>query len=117
MPGMIEYMCSYCGRKERKTVNSVKPQPGTCTKKGKTRDGRTRPHTWVKIEHIKIFLILSIYSWIKNLILQNIKTKCKQTTDNIEEQLYIWIDNLKNICCSSYTKNCSKYVECKNERK
>ena len=48
MPGMMEYMCSYCGRKERKTVNSGKPQPGTCTKKGKTRDGRTRPHTWVK---------------------------------------------------------------------
>lgn len=48
MSGMIEYMCSYCGRKERKTVNSGKPQPGTCTKKGKTRDGRTQPHTWVK---------------------------------------------------------------------
>lgn len=43
----IQYMCRYCGRKETLNVKSGRPMPGVCPRKGKTRDGRTQPHTWV----------------------------------------------------------------------
>lgn len=37
----IEYMCSYCGKKELRFVSMGKPQPGKCPrKKG------DKPHTW-----------------------------------------------------------------------
>lgn len=42
----VEYMCSYCGIKKISTIG--RPQPGICTRKGKTKDGRTKPHTWVR---------------------------------------------------------------------
>lgn len=40
------WMCTWCGR----TMTSVtgRPYPGECPRKGKTRDGRPKPHTWVK---------------------------------------------------------------------
>ena len=40
-----EYMCSWCGRKEVKSTG--RPAPGTCPRKPKGRDGKSRPHTWV----------------------------------------------------------------------
>ena len=46
-PTKIEYMCSYCGIKQTRPILMGKPQPGTCSRKGKTADGRTKPHTWV----------------------------------------------------------------------
>lgn len=38
---MVEYMCSYCGRKEPRKADSGKPLPGKCPRK--TGD---KPHTW-----------------------------------------------------------------------
>ena len=37
----IEYMCSYCGRKETRSVNAGRPKPGTCSRKGPNK-----PHSW-----------------------------------------------------------------------
>lgn len=45
---MIEYKCSYCGDTAIRSITAGKPNPGTCFRKGKTKDGRTKPHTWVK---------------------------------------------------------------------
>ena len=42
----IEYICSYCGQKKIRTEGLGRPEPGVCLRKGKTADGRTRPHTW-----------------------------------------------------------------------
>ena len=39
------WQCTYCGQRQG---NSQRPQPGTCTKKPKTKDGKYKPHTWVK---------------------------------------------------------------------
>lgn len=42
----VQYMCSYCGKKQTMRASMGRPLPGICTKKGKTSDGRTRPHSW-----------------------------------------------------------------------
>ena len=39
----IEYMCTYCGRKEIRTWNAGRPQPGICPQRG----GKL-PHRWVQ---------------------------------------------------------------------
>lgn len=46
-PTQVEYQCSYCGMKVSRGITQGKPQPGNCTRKGKTSDGRPKPHTWV----------------------------------------------------------------------
>lgn len=38
----VEYMCSYCGKKQVKTVNMGRPLPGTCPR----RNGNM-PHRWL----------------------------------------------------------------------
>jgi len=43
----VEYMCSYCGKKITRSASMGRPQPGQCPRKGTTRDGRPKPHTWV----------------------------------------------------------------------
>lgn len=43
----VEYMCTWCGKKETKSATSGKPLPGICLRKGKTSDGKGKPHTWV----------------------------------------------------------------------
>lgn len=43
----IEYICTWCGRKERRLRPLGRPAPGSCPRKPKTRDGKTKPHTWV----------------------------------------------------------------------
>ena len=48
MAKFIEYKCSYCGNTSTRSATAGKPSPGTCIRKGKTKDGRTKPHTWVK---------------------------------------------------------------------
>jgi len=44
---MVRWQCSYCGITSTQSPG-VRPPPGTCTKKGKTKDGKTKPHTWKK---------------------------------------------------------------------
>lgn len=43
----VEYICSYCGKRVTRTTTMGRPEPGICSRKGKTKDGRTKPHTWV----------------------------------------------------------------------
>ncbi len=43
----VEYVCSYCGAKKTMKQNLGRPSPGVCPRKGKTADGRTKPHSWV----------------------------------------------------------------------
>ena len=40
-PKKIEYMCTYCGRKETRKEGMGRPMPGKCSR----RDGK--PHRWV----------------------------------------------------------------------
>lgn len=37
----IEYMCTYCGKKEKKSENAGRPMPGKCPRKN------GGPHSWV----------------------------------------------------------------------
>ena len=46
-PRTVEYKCSWCGRIALRGINSGRPSPGVCDRKGKTADGRTKPHTWL----------------------------------------------------------------------
>lgn len=41
-PNYIEWMCTQCGRKERRSISTGRPMPGTCSKKN------GKPHSWVK---------------------------------------------------------------------
>ena len=43
----VEYTCSHCGAKSQRHEGTGKPSPGTCSRRGRTRDGRTKPHVWV----------------------------------------------------------------------
>ena len=43
----VEYMCSWCGRKEVRSATNGRPAPGQCTRKPKGKDGKMKPHTWV----------------------------------------------------------------------
>lgn len=42
-PHFIEYMCTYCGRKQVQGASMGRPQPGICPR----RNG-SAPHSWVK---------------------------------------------------------------------
>lgn len=44
--GHIEYMCSWCGKKELRSVMAGRPSPGNCPRKPKDRNGKMKPHTW-----------------------------------------------------------------------
>lgn len=44
----IRWVCTYCGQRVTRFETQGRPQPGICYKKGKTKDGRPKPHTWVK---------------------------------------------------------------------
>lgn len=43
----VRWQCTYCGMIVNRQ-KGIRPQPGTCSRKGKTKDGRTKPHSWVK---------------------------------------------------------------------
>lgn len=45
---IIEYKCSWCGATATRAITSGRPAPGSCLRKGKTKEGMTKPHTWVK---------------------------------------------------------------------
>ena len=44
----VEYMCSYCGTKQIKPATAGRPLPGSCRAKAKSKDGKMKPHSWVK---------------------------------------------------------------------
>ena len=39
---MVEFMCTYCGKKTSKSATSGRPDPGKCPKKT-----GEKPHSWV----------------------------------------------------------------------
>lgn len=43
----VRWQCSYCGTSQTRN-DGKRPEPGSCTKKGKTREGKWKPHTWKK---------------------------------------------------------------------
>lgn len=43
----VEYKCSWCGRTMTRSITQGRPDPGSCPRKAKTRDGHAKPHTWV----------------------------------------------------------------------
>ena len=45
-PKTIQYICTYCGKLENRSVYSGRPMPGNCPRKERTSDGKMRPHTW-----------------------------------------------------------------------
>jgi hypothetical protein len=45
----IKWQCSWCGASTA-TGESFRPNPGFCSKKGKTKDGKYKPHTWKKVK-------------------------------------------------------------------
>ena len=42
----VEYICTYCGMKVPRNVNSGHPMPGTCPRR-KMPNGRCMPHRWI----------------------------------------------------------------------
>lgn len=44
--GHIEYMCTWCGKREMRSVVSGRPFPGNCPRKPKDANGKMKPHTW-----------------------------------------------------------------------
>ena len=42
----IEYMCTFCGRKEKRAPNAGRPEPGDCLRR-KRAGGGYWPHRWV----------------------------------------------------------------------
>lgn len=43
----VEYVCTWCGMKVMRAATAGRPMPGCCTRKPKSRNGMTKPHTWV----------------------------------------------------------------------
>jgi len=46
--GYLRWQCTYCGASST-TPKGQRPQPGSCSRKGKTKDGKTKPHSWVRL--------------------------------------------------------------------
>ena len=42
----VTWVCTWCGT--RAYTNGTRPLPGNCPRKPKTKDGKYKPHTWVK---------------------------------------------------------------------
>lgn len=75
----IEYMCTYCGKKETRSPSMGRPQPGKCPRKN-----GDKPHSWVinkrlgwiiidfiitKFFQAFLFIIYGLSSFISKLIL------------------------------------------------
>jgi hypothetical protein len=45
-PALKKFQCTYCGIH---ATSFTRPPPGNCLKKGKTRDGKWKPHSWKKV--------------------------------------------------------------------
>lgn len=44
---MIRWTCTYCGSTSMRPAG-IRPTPGVCPRKPKTKDGLLKPHTWAK---------------------------------------------------------------------
>lgn len=44
---IIRYTCTWCGATVTRP-QGVRPTPGNCPRKPKTKDGQMKPHTWAK---------------------------------------------------------------------
>lgn len=42
----VEYICSYCGKRETRSAMSGRPWPGNCPRKPVGKDGSMKPHSW-----------------------------------------------------------------------
>jgi hypothetical protein len=42
------WQCTYCGQLTSTSGGQQRPLPGNCMRKPKTKDGKYKPHTWVK---------------------------------------------------------------------
>jgi hypothetical protein len=45
-PVYKHWMCTWCGCR---VGNFTRPNPGHCSRKPRTRDGKMKPHTWVRV--------------------------------------------------------------------
>jgi hypothetical protein len=43
---MKRFKCTWCGAS---ASSYTRPYPGNCSRKPKTKDGKYKPHTWVKV--------------------------------------------------------------------
>ena len=59
----VEYICTYCGKRVVKSITGVRPEPGTCTKKGKTK--QDEPHRIVGelIKNFRRKIMSGRYMW------------------------------------------------------
>jgi hypothetical protein len=46
---MVKYQCTYCGTTSIQNQGN-RPLPGNCSRKPKTKDGKYKPHSWVKVK-------------------------------------------------------------------
>ena len=46
---LVKWQCTYCGTQTSQS-QGIRPQPGNCMRKPKTKDGKYKPHTWVKVK-------------------------------------------------------------------
>jgi len=44
----VHWQCTWCGAGVTRGKASGRPSPGNCPRKPKTKDGKYKPHTWVK---------------------------------------------------------------------
>lgn len=44
----VVYKCSFCGQESTQSVTGGRPNPGSCPRKPKDRNGKMKPHSWVK---------------------------------------------------------------------
>jgi len=45
---VIKWQCSHCGTIQNTYNVGDRPNPGECTKQGKTPNGKWKPHSWKK---------------------------------------------------------------------
>ena len=50
----VQYKCTYCGTTVTRAANTGRPNPRECVRKGKKRDGKYKPHSWVINKKMKI---------------------------------------------------------------
>ena len=43
----VEYICTHCGAKVQRRENTGRPDPGFCSRRGKSSTGLSKPHVWV----------------------------------------------------------------------
>ena len=43
---MKKFKCTWCGAS---SSSFTRPNPGFCPRKQKTRDGKSKPHSWVRV--------------------------------------------------------------------